>query len=297
MSRHLAYIIYTSGSTGKPKGVMVEHQGLVNLIMTRHDVFGVRASSRVLQFFSFAFGGCVVNVFTSLCYGGSLHLLPDTLCMDLPRLWDYMERESITQAILTPSVLQDCQNLPQLSTPLTLIVAGEAPTASLLRVIHQLIPNGRVVNDYGPTEATVSAIAWNCPPEFDGDIVPIGRPIANKTVYILDEHQQPVPLGVVGELYIGGIGLARGYLNRPELTAKVFLRDPFSGVKDAKMYKTGDLARYLPDGNIIFLGRDDYQIKIRGFRIELGKIEARLADHLLVEKPQSLRLAKELTRD
>ncbi|KAK3807038.1 MAG: Non-ribosomal peptide synthetase module [Benniella sp.] len=283
MSCHLAYVIYTSGSTGKPKGVMVEHQGLVNLIMTRHDVFEVRASSRVLQYFSFAFDGCAVSVFTSLCYGGSLHLLSDNIHMDLPQLWDYLERESITQAILTPSVLQDCKNLPQLSAPLTLIVAGEASTPSLLKVIHQLIPNGRIVNDYGPTEATVSAVAWKCPREFDGDIVPIGRPIANKKIYILNEHQHPVPMGVIGELYIGGVGVARGYLNRPELTSKAFFPDPFADNRDARMYKTGDLARYLPDGNVIFLGRNDHQVKIRGFRIELGEIESRLNDHPLVD--------------
>ncbi|KAK3817436.1 MAG: Non-ribosomal peptide synthetase module [Benniella sp.] len=283
MSRHMAYVIYTSGSTGKPKGVMVEHQGLVNLIMTRHDVFEIRASIRVLQFFSFAFDGCVVNIFTALGYGGSLHLLPDSIRMDIPRLWDYLEKESITQAILTPSVLQNCKDLPQLSIPLTLIVAGEALTTTLLKAIHRLIPNGRIVNDYGPTEATVSAIAWKCPRYFDGDIVPIGRPIANKQVYLLDEHRRPVPSGAIGELYIGGVGVARGYLNRPELTAKVFLQDPFSENKDARMYKTGDLARYLPDGNIIFLGRNDHQVKIRGFRIELGEIEARLRDHPLVQ--------------
>ena len=263
---------------------MVEHQGLVNLIMTRHVVYGIRASSRVLQFFSFAFDGCILDIFMALGCGGSLHLLPDAIRMDLPQLWDYLERESITQAILTPSVLQDCKNLPQLSTPLTLIVAGEAPTTFLLKVIHQLIPNGSVVNDYGPTEATVSAIAWKCPREFDGDIVPIGRPIANKTVYILDRQRQPVPNGAIGELYIGGIGVARGYLNRPELTAKTFLPDPFAGDKAARMYKTGDLARYLPDGNLVYHGRNDHQVKIRGFRIEPGEIEARLIDHPLVDE-------------
>ncbi|KAK3815516.1 MAG: Non-ribosomal peptide synthetase module [Benniella sp.] len=283
-SRSLVYIIYTSGSTGKPKGVMVEHRGLVNLIMTRHDVYGISASSRVLQFFSFAFDGCVLDIFMALSYGGSLHLLPDAIRMDLPRLWDYLERESITQAILTPSVLQDCKNLPQLGTQLTLIVAGEAPTTSLLKVIHQLIPNGSIVNDYGPTEATVSAVAWKCPREFDSDIVPIGRPIANKTVYILDQHRQPVPSGVIGELYIGGIGVARGYLNRPELTANTFLPDPFAGDKAARMYKTGDLVRYLPDGNLVYHGRNDHQVKIRGFRIELGEVEARLLDHILVDE-------------
>ncbi|KAK3806970.1 MAG: Non-ribosomal peptide synthetase module [Benniella sp.] len=283
-SRNLAYIIFTSGSTGKPKGVMVEHQGLVNLIMTRHDVYGIRASSRVSQFFSFAFDGCTLDVFMALGCGGSLYILTDNIRMDLPRLWDYLERESITQAILTPSVLQNCINLPPLRTPLTLILAGEVASATLIKAMHQLIPNGRVVNDYGPTEATVSAIAWKCPRYYDGDIVPIGRPIANKKAYLLDEHRRPVPIGTIGELYIGGVGVARGYLNRPELTSKAFLPDPFAGDEDARMYKTGDLARYLPDGNFVYLGRNDDQVKIRGFRIELGEIEARLNDHPQVDK-------------
>ncbi|KAF9344738.1 hypothetical protein BGX34_005377, partial [Mortierella sp. NVP85] len=292
-SRNLAYIIYTSGSTGKPKGVMVEHQGLVNLIMTRHDVYGIRASSRVLQFFSFAFDGCTLDIFMALGCGGSLHVLTDNIRMDLPGLWDYLEKESITQAILTPSVLQDYINLPPLNTPLTLVLAGEAASAALVKVMHQLIPNGRVVNDYGPTEATVSAIAWNCPRDFDGDLVPIGRPIANKTVYLLDQHQQPVPIGAIGELYIGGVGVARGYLNRPDLTSNVLLPDPFATHNDARMYKTGDLGRYLPDGNIVFLGRNDHQVKIRGFRIELGEIEARLSEHPLVNKAAIITIGKE----
>jgi len=282
ISSNLAYIIYTSGSTGKPKGVMVEHQGLSNLVMTRHDLNGISASSRLLQFFSFAFDGCAVDMFMTLCCGGSLHLLPDTIRMDPVQLWDYLERESITQVVLTPSVLQNCKNLPPLNTALTLTFAGEATNAALLRTIRGLLPNGRVANDYGPTEATVSAIAWRCPPDFDSDIVPIGRPIANKKVYLLDDHRQPVPLGAVGELYIGGVGVARGYLNLPELTAKAFLPDPFVEGKD-RMYKTGDLARYLPDGNIIFLGRNDHQVKIRGFRVELGEVEARLNEHPLVQ--------------
>ncbi|KAF9344274.1 hypothetical protein BGX34_005828, partial [Mortierella sp. NVP85] len=283
VSSNLAYIIYTSGSTGKPKGVMVEHQGLSNLVMTRHDLNGINASSRLLQFFSFAFDGCVVDIFMTLCCGGSLHLLPDTIRIDPAQLWNYLERESITQVVLTPSVLQNCKSLPPLNTALTLTFAGEATNSALLRTIRSLLPNGRVANDYGPTEATVSAIAWRCPPDFDSDIVPIGRPIANKKVYLLDDHLQPVPMGAVGELYIGGVGVARGYLNRPELTAKAFLSDPFVEGKDARMYKTGDLARYLPDGNIIFLGRNDHQVKIRGFRVELGEVEARLNEHSLVQ--------------
>ncbi|KAF9345325.1 hypothetical protein BGX34_004855, partial [Mortierella sp. NVP85] len=283
-SRHLAYIIYTSGSTGKPKGVMIEHHGLPNLVMTRHDVYGIRPSSRVLQFFSFAFDGCVMDIFSTLCSGACLYILPDDVRYNQGRLWDYLDQNAITQALLPPAIFQGTKDLPELSTSLTLILGGESLPAGLIHTLQPLIPKGRIVNDYGPTEATVSSIAWRCPQAFEGDIVPIGRPIANKNVYLLDKHRQPVPRGAIGELYIGGVGVARGYLNRPDLTTNVFLQDPFAGNKDARMYKTGDLARYLPDGNIIFLGRNDHQVKIRGFRIELGEIEARISDHPLVDK-------------
>ncbi|KAF9208719.1 hypothetical protein BGZ49_007793 [Haplosporangium sp. Z 27] len=283
-SRHQAYVIYTSGSTGKPKGVSIEHWGVVNLAMTRVDAYGVNSSSRLAQFFSFGFDGSAMDIFTSYCLGASLHLLPDHIRYDLSQLWAYLDSQSITQALLPPAILQDWKGLHKLQTSLTIIAGGEALPPSLIRALQPLVPNGRVVNDYGPTEATVSSLTWKCPPDFTGDIVPIGRPIANKKLYLLDIHGQPVPLGAVGELYIGGAGVAREYLNRPELTAKVFLPDPFSSDPNARMYKTGDMAKYLPDGNVIFLGRSDHQVKIRGFRIELGEIESRLVDHPVVEK-------------
>ncbi|KAK3806262.1 MAG: Non-ribosomal peptide synthetase module [Benniella sp.] len=282
-SRSLVYIVYTSGSTGKPKGVMVEHQGLANIAVTSPEARGITTSSQVLQFFSFAFDACAMDVFTTLSGGGSLHIMPDRIRMDLPRLWDYLELESISQAVLTPSVLQNCNELHRLSRPLSLIVAAEAATATLFNAMYQLFPDGRIVNGYGPTETTVSAMAWECPRGFEGDVIPIGRPIANKRVYLLNDHQQPVPMGAIGEIYIGGVGIARGYLNQPDLTTKVFLPDPFTSDKDARMYKTGDLARCLPDGNMVYLGRNDHQVKVRGFRIELGEIEARLKDHSLVQ--------------
>ncbi|KAG0004792.1 hypothetical protein BGZ65_012676 [Modicella reniformis] len=214
----------------------------------------------------------------------TLHVVLDDIRLDVVKLWDYLEKISITQAALTPAILQNCEGLVPLSSQLTLIIAGEALQPGLLRKLGPLIPNGKIVNDYGPTETTVSAIAWKCPLEFQDDIVPIGRATGNKRIYILDKHGQPVPLGAVGELYIGGVGVARGYLNQPELTSKVFLQDPFVDDADARMYKTGDMARYLPDGNIVFLGRNDHQVKIRGFRIELGEIEARLMEQAQVDK-------------
>ncbi|KAK3807015.1 MAG: amino acid adenylation domain protein, partial [Benniella sp.] len=283
-SSNLVYIIYTSGSAGKPKGVVVEHHGLANLVVTRPEIYGISASSRMTQFFSLAFDAHAFDVFMMLCTGGILHILPDAIRMDLPRLWDYLEKESITHTVLTPAVLQHCNDLQPLSKPLTLITTAEATTSTLIKAMYRLIPDGKIVNGYGPTETTVSAMAWECPRDFDGDNVPIGRPIPNKRLYLLDKHRKPVPLGAIGELYIGGVGVARGYLNRPELTSKVFLPDPFAGDKDARMYKTGDLGRYLPDGNMVYIGRNDHQVKIRGFRIELGEIEARLNDHPLVDK-------------
>ena len=283
-SNHLVYVIFTSGSTGEPKGVMVEHHGVVNLVMSRPDAYGTFPTDNVALFPSFSFDSSVVDIFATLSYGGSLHVLSDDIRMDQVRLWDYLQHHTITQALLPPAILQGLKDLPPLKMPFVLVVAGEALPGPLARTLQEHIPNGRIVNDYGPTEATVSATTWKCPPGFNEDLVPIGQPVANKSVYLLDEHQHPVPLGAVGELYIGGVGIARGYLNRPELTSQVFLPDPFAEFKDARMYKTGDLARYLPDGNIVFLGRNDHQVKIRGFRIELGEIEARLCDHPLVDK-------------
>ncbi|KAF9343149.1 hypothetical protein BGX34_007142, partial [Mortierella sp. NVP85] len=239
---HLAYVIFTSGSTGKPKGVMVEHHGVVNLVLSRPDAFGITPTGNVAQFFSFGFDGSVVDTFSTLSFGGTLHVLPDDIKMDRVKLWEYLQHQSITQAILPPAILQECKDLPPSEMSLVLIIAGEALPVSLLQSLNRQIPNGRIVNDYGPTEATVSAVAWKCPSDFGGEIVPIGRPIANKKIYILDQYRQPVPMGAIGELYIGGYGLARGYLNRPELTSKAFLPDPFADSGDARMYKTGDLA-------------------------------------------------------
>ena len=284
-SRHLAYIVYTSGSTGRPKGVMIEHQGVVNYALSRIDDYGLDDSSRMLQFSSLNFDLSVMETFTAFYSGASLHLLEDRTRLDRHELWGYIERHVITQAILPPAILQECKNCPPLSTRLTLVSCGEELPATLLRALQPLIPTGSIINEYGPSETAIGDIAWRCPEKrFDGDVLPIGRPIGNKKIYLLDQHQKPVPTGAIGELYIGGVGVARGYLNRPELTAKVFLPDPFAGDKYARMYKTGDQARYLPDGNIVFLGRNDHQVKIRGFRIELGEIESRLSEHPLVDK-------------
>ncbi|KAF9975510.1 hypothetical protein BGZ65_008229, partial [Modicella reniformis] len=234
-SRHLAYVIYTSGSTGRPKGVMIEHQGVVNHTLSRFKIYGLGELSRIIQFSSLSFDISVLEIFTALCAGASLYLIQDDLKHDMNQLWDYLEQHSITQATLTPAVLQNCKDLPLLSTPLRLMLGADVFSPSLLRELQPLLPKGSMItNEYG-------------------------RPIANKKIYILDKQERHVPLGVVGELYIGGVGVARGYLNRSDLTAKAFPSDPFAGDQDARMYKTGDLARYLPDGNIVFLGRNDHQ--------------------------------------
>ncbi|MEH2199895.1 amino acid adenylation domain-containing protein [Nostoc sp.] len=266
---HLANVIYTSGSTGRPKGVMVEHKGLCNLAQAQIQTFGLTADSRILQFASFSFDASIWEVVMALGSGGTLYMgTKDSLLPGKPlieRLRDY----SITHITLPPSALavMPVEKLPALQT---IIVAGEACSGELIK---QWSVGRNFFNAYGPTEATVCATIAKC---NDDEKISIGRAIANTQVYILDENLQPVPVGVPGELHIGGVGLARGYLNRPELTQEKFILNPFNS---GRLYKTGDLARYLPDGQIEYLGRIDHQVKIRGFRIELGEIEALLSQH------------------
>ncbi|KAF9085584.1 hypothetical protein BGX27_003414, partial [Mortierella sp. AM989] len=291
-SHHLAYVIYTSGSTGKPKGVMIEHRNVVSLAMSLPPVFGNGPSSQVIQFFSFGFDASVQEICTALIVGGSLHVLPNHIRLDQSRLWHYLEQRSITHATITPTVLQHYKNMPPLNTPINLILAGEAVSPALIKTLLPLIPNGWIYNGYGPTETTVAATAWKCPSDFDGEIAPIGRPNPDKKIYILDQYRAPVPLGAIGEMYIAGAGVARGYLNRPDLTDITFVPDPFADDTNSRMYKTGDLVRYLPDGNLVFIGRNDHQVKIRGFRIELGEIEARLSEHPIVREAVVLALGE-----
>ncbi|WP_186120718.1 non-ribosomal peptide synthetase, partial [Burkholderia gladioli] len=288
-SRHLAYVIYTSGSTGKPKGVMVEHRGTLNLAQLQRQNFTILPSSRILQFASCAFDASVWEVVMALGCGATLYLPFTALLKDRAALLRYLAQHRITHATLPPALLQGDSAVLDPELALTLILAGEAPGPGLFQALagHHV-----VFNAYGPTESTVCATLWRCPPGFTGETIPIGKPIANTRIYLLDAHGQPVPLGAVGELHIGGDGLARGYLNRPELTAERFLDDPFDPRPGARMYRSGDLARYLPDGNIVFLGRNDHQVKIRGFRIELGEIEARLAAHPAVREAVVLALGE-----
>nr|MDZ8004741.1 amino acid adenylation domain-containing protein [Nostoc sp. DedSLP05]MDZ8101218.1 amino acid adenylation domain-containing protein [Nostoc sp. DedSLP01] len=270
---HLANVIYTSGSTGKPKGVMVEHRGLVNLAQAQIQSFSVDSSSRVLQFASLSFDACIWEILMSWGAGATLYLgTKDSIMPGLP-LMERLRDDGITHVTLPPSALAvlPTEELPELQT---IVVAGEACPAELIK---KWSVGRNFFNAYGPTEASVCATIAKCTPQDEK--ITIGRPIANAQIYILDSQLQPVPMGVPGEMYIGGAGLARGYLNRTDLTQEKFIPHPFSDQAHSRLYKSGDLARYLPDGNIEFLRRIDNQVKIRGFRIELGEIEAVLSQH------------------
>ncbi|WP_071191494.1 amino acid adenylation domain-containing protein [Trichormus sp. NMC-1] len=278
---HLADVIYTSGSTGIPKGVMVTHSGLCNLAQAQIQLFDVLASSRILQFASFSFDASIWEVVMALGSGARLYLSTKDSLLPGSGLIQLLRDYDITHITLPPSALavMPVQELPALQT---IIVAGEACPVDL---INHWSVGKRFFNAYGPTEATVCATVaeWDDSDRTYGKLA-IGRPIANTQVYILDSYLQPVPVGVLGELHIGGIGLAQGYLNRPELTKDKFISNHFSNDPEARLYKTGDLARYLPNGKIEFLGRIDNQVKIRGFRIELGEIEAVLNQHPIIRE-------------
>ncbi|WP_338083561.1 amino acid adenylation domain-containing protein [Burkholderia arboris] len=283
--RHLAYVIYTSGSTGLPKGVQNEHDALINRLTWMQSAYRLDARDVVLQKTPFSFDVSVWEFFWPLANGATLVMAAPGAHRDADYLTDVIAQYGVTTLHFVPSMLSGFLEAPGLARCTTLsriVCSGEAlPVATARRCLERL-PHAQLHNLYGPTEAAIDVTAFTCPADFDAPSVPIGKPIANTRIYLLDESQAPVPLGAVGELYIGGVGVARGYLNRPELTAQRFLADPFAraaGEPDARMYRTGDLARYLPDGNIIFLGRNDDQVKIRGFRIEPGEIEAQLALH------------------
>ncbi|XP_031634343.1 uncharacterized protein LOC116347764 [Contarinia nasturtii] len=275
---HLAYVIYTSGSTGKPKGVMVEHLTVHNLAHNVKSLFGITSTSRILQFASCCFDTSLHEIIMAIMSGACL-CIP---CEEVRQtnLMSYIIAKNITHADLPPALLQNLQNPSVLKSLHTLILGGEAPALSVLQTTFSYT---KVFNSYGQTETTITATNWLCPVDFKSHPIPIGRPMSNIRIYLLDLQGKPVPLGAEGELYIGGAGVARVYLNRPELTAERFLPDPFSENPEARMYRSGDRARYLPDGNLVYLGRTDQQVKIRGFRIEPGEIEGRLIEHPLVQ--------------
>ena len=274
---HLAYIIYTSGSTGKPKGVEITHRAFFNLIKAKIDGFGVYADSCVLQFVSFGFDVSVSDVCMTLAAGARLLLRPADVVGGEP-LARLLRAHEVSVIVLPASVLATvpADNLPALKS---VIAGGEACSAEL---VDRWAAGRRFINAYGPTEATICTTMARCVPQ--GGTPSIGRPIPHARAYVLDACLEPVPPGVTGELYIGGAGVARGYLGRAALTAERFIPNPFAAPDHAvapgsRLYRTGDFARYLPDGSIAFVERVDDQVKIRGFRIELGEIEAALRQH------------------
>jgi amino acid adenylation domain-containing protein len=274
---HLAYMIYTSGSTGRPKGAMNTHRAIVNRLLWMQDAYRLTPSDRVLQKTPFSFDVSVWEFFWPLLTGAKLVVARPGGHKDGAYLANLICKEKITTTHFVPSMLStfleqgglesSCASLKRV------ICSGEALPFDLQQRLFSLLP-AELHNLYGPTEAAVDVTYWACQRNSRLRTVPIGRPIANTQIHILDRHLQPMPIGVAGELHIGGIGLARGYHNRPDLTAEKFIPDPFRKEPGARLYKTGDLARFLPDGTIEYLGRLDNQVKIRGFRIELGEIES-----------------------
>ena len=269
----LAYVIYTSGSTGRPKGVEVEHRGLASLVETQFRVCGVGPRDRVLQFCSLSFDPSIFEIGIALRTGATLVLAPQSSLLPGPALARVLRDQCVTTIVLPPSVLSPLPDEPFPSLR-TLIVGAEPVTAEFVK---RWGDGRRIFNIYGATETTVFSTIAEC--RADGRKPSIGRPIANTRVFILDSRLRPVPVGVPGELYVGGAGVARGYLGRPDLTAARFVPDPFGEAPGGRLYRTGDLARYLADGNIEFLGRVDNQVKVRGHRIEPEEIEAVLAQH------------------
>ena len=294
---HLAYMIYTSGSTGKPKGVMNTHRGICNRLYWMQQAYQLTYADRVLQKTPFSFDVSVWEFFWPLLTGATLVIARPGGHQDPAYIASIIDTQHITTLHFVPSMLQIFlleNNLEQRCHSLKRVIcSGEALPSDLQERFFARFPEPiQLHNLYGPTEAAVDVTAWQCQrgdqhvvivprgdPMHHADLVPIGYPIANTQIYILDSAGQPVPVGVAGELYIGGIGVARGYHNRPELTAEKFVRDPFSNNPQARLFRTADLARYRSDGAIEFLGRIDHQVKIRGVRIELGEIEVALRSH------------------
>jgi amino acid adenylation domain-containing protein len=283
-ANNLAYVIYTSGSTGSPKGVMITHRGISNRLLWAQDVYQLTSADRVLQKAPFGFDVSVWEFFWPLLLGARLIIARPQGHRDADYLVRLIAEQEITTVHFVPSMLRifleergvdTCKCLKRITC------GGETLSLELQERFFSKL-DAELHNLYGPTEASIDVTWWACKRGSGQRVVPIGRPIANTQIYVLDSHLQPVPIGVVGELYIAGVSLARGYLNRADLTAEKFIPHPFSNEPGARLYKTGDLARYLPDGAIEFLGRADNQVKIRGYRIELGEIESALGEHPLV---------------
>ncbi|MEG5160081.1 amino acid adenylation domain-containing protein [Microcoleus sp. AT3-A2] len=281
---NLAYIIYTSGSTGTPKGVAIEHRQLLNYLHGIQEKLNLPSGANYATVSTFAADLGNTVIFPALCSGGCLHIISQERATDPQAIAAYFQQHSIDCLKIVPSHLKallSADNASQILPKKRLILGGEPLMWNLIETIQKYNPDCSIFNHYGPTETTVGVLTYQVKMQGDriSQTVPLGRPLPNTQIYLLDSHLQPVPVGVAGELYIAGAGLARGYLNQPELTAEKFICKSLTQEPETRLYKTGDLARYLPDGNIEFIDRVDRQVKLRGFRIELGEIEAGLSHH------------------
>ena len=277
--KDLTYVIYTSGSTGRPKGVMVEHRNAVNLAFAQIQSFGITSDEKILQLSTYCFDASVEQIFIALFTGATLFLVSKQSLIDIKKLEAYIESQGITHIHTVPSLINMIE--PRKTYSLKRVVAGgEDCSASLATKWNDTC---QFINEYGPTETTVTSIEYFIlKGQRVPNKIPIGKPLPNTTVYILNKDMALCPIGVEGELYIGGEGVARGYFNQPKLTAEKFLESPFN--TEERLYKTGDLVKWLPDGNIEFLGRIDQQVKIRGFRIELREIENRIMEYAEIKE-------------
>ncbi|AFZ30325.1 amino acid adenylation domain protein [Gloeocapsa sp. PCC 7428] len=287
---NLAYVIYTSGSTGKPKGVAIEHRQIVNYVNGILEKLDLPDAASFATVSTFAADLGNTAIFSALCTGGCLHIIAEERATDPVAFAEYCDRYSIDCLKIVPSHLSALLSgsYPRKLLPRQhLILGGEAATWDLIKRVRELAPECKILNHYGPTETTVGVLTYpveEISSDTSSNSVPLGRPLANTQIYLLDKYCQLVPLGVTGEIYIGGDNIARGYINQPELTNERFIRNPFSSKPEARLYKTGDLGRYTPDGNLEFLGRIDDQVKLYGHRIELGEIEAVLCQHSQVKQ-------------
>jgi amino acid adenylation domain-containing protein len=282
----LAYVLYTSGSTGRPKGVMVSHRNLANSILAQLASLREPVGNTLLLM-SYFFDGSLFNIFCPLCQGGTLVVPRDGQQADPSAVLGLIAEKGVRHIFTVPSFysLLLGQATPEhLQSVRVVHVGGETCSPQLVSRHRQLLPQADFFNEYGPTETTVWCTQYLCRPPADKSFVPIGRPTSNAEVYLLDERLQPVPVGVPGQIYVGGRGVARGYLKHPGLTAETFIPHPFGGEPGQRLYRTGDVARFEPDGNIVFLGRADRQVKLHGYRIEPGEIEAELCEHESVRR-------------
>jgi amino acid adenylation domain-containing protein len=285
VGENVAYVIYTSGSTGLPKGVAIEHRQIVNYLFSISEKLELKAGAGFAMVSSFAADLGHTAIFPGLCHGATLHIISRDEAMDAAALGEYFDRHHVDYLKIVPShlaALLACGEQSHVIPKQQLVLGGEASTYELVETVRRLDNQCQILNHYGPTETTVGVLTYRVEPGQHRElaaIVPLGQPLSNVQVYILDQRMQPVPLGVAGELYIGGRCVSRGYIKKPSLTAERFVPHPFSTEPGARLYKTGDSVRYSPDGHIQFLGRLDQQIKMRGLRIEPGEIEAAIREY------------------